>query len=172
MSLAASIIIKPLRLIQAHSFANLRKDIEDETDYLLAKRGERKENALHVIAKTLLSQRRTITFIAYDKKMMVGYVSLVFPKYKRLSGNAYLTIALREKYRGQGIGAMLMNTAENYAATHNVRRIELEVFAKNKHAIDLYTEREYLVEGIKKEAVAFETGFDDIVIMAKKIKHS
>lgn len=172
MSLVASIVIKPLRLIQAHSFAKLRKDIENETDCLLAKRGERKENAFHIIAKTLLSQRRTVTFIAYHEKIMIGYVSLVFPKYKRLQGNAYLTIALREKYRGQGIGRVLMDKAEEYATTHNVRRIELEVFAKNTHAIDLYTERGYLVEGVKKEAITLETGFDDIVIMAKKIGHS
>jgi len=155
--------------LHAHSFVKLRKEIENKTDFLLAKKGERKENALHVVARLLISQRRTITFLAWDEKSIIGYVSLVFPKFKKLRGNAYLTIAVKEEYRGKGIGTLLMDTGERYAKDRGVRRIELEVFGKNEVAIKLYEKRGYVIEGVKKNAISEEEGFDDIIIMTKRV---
>lgn len=145
-------------------------DIDRESDHVLAKKDERKDSALHIIVKLLISQRRTVTFLAFDDKLAIGYVSLVFPKFIKLRGNAYLTIAIREKYRGKGIGSMLMEKAESYAKERGSRRMELEVFGKNTNAIELYKHRKYEIEGIKKDAVEAVDGFDDIVIMAKKLK--
>ncbi len=127
--------IIPFTFRHAHLFSQLRASIDKESEHLLAKKDERKENAFHVIAKLLISQRRTVTFLAFDNKTVIGYVSLVFPKFIKLQGNAYLTIAVREKYRGKGIGSTLMDTAENYAKERGVRRVELEVLGKNQVAI-------------------------------------
>jgi GNAT superfamily N-acetyltransferase len=162
--------ITPFSYRHANIFSKLRCDIDRESDHVLAKKDERREGALHVIARLLVSQRRTVTFLAFDDTLAVGHVSLVFPKFIKLRGNAYLTIAIREKYRGKGIGSMLMERAEEYARSHGSRRMELEVFGKNTGAINLYTKRGYVVEGVKKEAVEALDGFDDIVIMAKKLK--
>lgn len=162
--------IKQFTYKHSHLFSKLRIDIDKESDHLLAKKNERRENALHVIVRLLISQRRIITFLAFDKKEAVGYVSLVFPKYTKLRGNTYLTIGVREKYRGKGIGTLLMNKAEGYAKEKGMRRVELEVFGKNTTAIDMYKKRDYEVEGTKKEAIESPNGFDDIIIMAKKLK--
>lgn len=162
--------IIPFTYRHSHLFAKLRREIDAEADYVLAKKGERKENAIHVIGKLLLSQRRTVTFLAFDGKECIGYVSLVFPKFAKLQGNSYLTIGLREKYQGKGIGSLLMEKAEGYAKSRNVRRVELEVFGSNTRAIRLYTKRNYLVEGIKKEAIVIEKHFDDIIIMVKHLQ--
>ena len=166
-----SVVIKPFRFIDAHAFAKLRREVEAESDQLVVKGGERKETAIHVIAKLLVSQRRTVTFIAYDRGAMIGYVNMVFPRYRRLQGNAYIAIiALKKKYRGQGIGSQLMDVAEAYAKERGVRRVELEVFGENTHAREMYERRGYTTEGVKKEAVVTTTGFDDIIIMAKRLK--
>lgn len=165
----SKIKIIPFKYIHAHVFAKLRRDIDRESSHLVAKNGERKENAIHVIAKLLISQRRTVTLLAFYEKEAIGYVSLVFPKFTKLQGNAYLTIALREKYRGQGIGSMLMEQAEIYAKSKKIRRMELEVFGKNKNAIELYKKRNYEIEGVKKEAIKDSNGFDDIIIMTKRL---
>ena len=169
MSLEGIKII-PFAYRHAHIFSQLRNDIDKEAEHVLAKKGERKESMIRLIAKLLVSQRRTVTFLAFDGKLAVGYVSIVFPKFKKLKGNAYLTIAVREKYRGKGIGSVLMNTAENYARDRGSRRMELEVFGKNKPAIELYKRRNYEVEGVKKEALEVDGEFDDIIIMTKKLK--
>ncbi len=154
----------------ARVFSKLRIDTDRESDHVLAKRDERTENALHVIIRLLISQRRIITFLAFDKDEAIGYVSLVFPKYTKLRGNAYLTIAIREKYRGKGVGTQLMNKAEEYAKGKGGRRIELEVFGKNTVAVEMYKKRGYEVEGTKKDAVESHDGYDDIIFMAKKLK--
>jgi ribosomal protein S18 acetylase RimI-like enzyme len=162
--------IVPFSLRHAHLFSRLRISIDKESEHLLAKKDERKENAVHVILKLLVSQRRMVTFLAFDGAFDIGYVSLVFPKFAKLRGNAYLTIAVREKYRGKGVGSMLMEKAESYAKEKGVRRMELEVFGKNEKAIELYKKRNYEIEGVKKGAVETSDGFDDIVIMAKKLQ--
>lgn len=153
----------------ASIFSKLRIDIDNESDFLLAKKGERRENALHVIIRLLISQRRIVTFLAFHKSEAIGYISLVFPKFAKLQGNSYLTIGVRESYRGKGIGSMLMEKAENYAREKKCRRMELEVFGKNVGAIELYKHRGYVIEGVKKEAIQSPEGFDDIIIMAKKL---
>lgn len=162
--------IKQFTLDKIHTFLRLRKEIERESEHLVLKGGERRAGVIHTAAALMLSQRKTIFLLAYDKGKMIGYVSLVFPRFKKMKGNAYLTIALKKDYRGKGIGTILMNKAEDYALSRGTRRIELEVFAKNTGAKKLYETLGYVVEGIKKEAVTEEDGYDDIVIMAKKIK--
>lgn len=151
----------------AQLFSRLRKDIEKESDYVLAEKNERTETGLHVLIRLLISQRRIVTFLAFDNKTPVGYVSLVFPKFTKLQGNAYLTIGVRESYRGKGIGTELMNKAEEYAKGRGIRRMELEVFSKNP-ALKLYTRKKYEVEGVKKDAVKYNGSYDDIIIMAKR----
>ena len=171
MTLHKNIHIKLFTIKDAHLFSKLRREIEEEADCMLAKKGERKEGALRVLVKLLISQRRTVTFLAYDGKKDIGYISVVFPKFSKLKGNGYRTIALREKYRGQGRGNMLMEISEKDSKERGVRRMELEVFGKNTHAIELYKKRGYEIEGIKKEAIQSGDGYDDLVIMAKRLIH-
>lgn len=162
--------IRRFRFWDAYVFSKLRIDIDNESDFLLAKKGERRENALHVIIRLLISQRRIVTFLACQGDEVVGYVSLVFPKFLKLRGNAYLTIGVREKYRGQGIGTLLMEQAESYAREKKCRRMELEVFGRNTGAIELYKRRGYEIEGVKKDAIDMADGYDDIIIMAKSLR--
>lgn len=165
-----SLRIIPFSYRYSHTFTKLRNEIENETDNLLAKRNERKETFVHVIVKLAISQRRTVTFLAFDKNTAIGYVSIVFPRFKKLRGNAYLTIAIKEVYRNKGIGSKLMDTAESFAKEKGARRMELDVLGKNKRAIELYKRRNYEIEGVKKGAIEEADGFDDIIIMAKKLK--
>jgi len=96
----------------------------------------------------------------------LGYVSLVFARFKKLRGNAYLTISVIGDYRGQGLGTKLMTAAENLARARGLRRIELEVFSQNP-AVNLYRRLGYEEEGSKRRAVENGDGFDDIILIAK-----
>lgn len=62
-----------------------------------------------------------------------------------------------------------MDVAEKASRARGVRRMELEVFAKNTKAIELYKRLGYVQEGLKKGAVEDNDGFDDIVVMAKQV---
>lgn len=151
------------------AFSRLRTEIEKEARHLAVASGERKESPLRVLARMVLSRGRMVTLVAKKQKEMVGYVSLIFPRFSKLKGNAYLTISIRQAHRGMGIGSELMHEAEVVAKREGARRIELEVFAKNEKALRLYERLGYEKEGIKKRAVTLPGGFDDIIFMAKFI---
>ena len=163
------ITISTLSYFGILAFSRLRRDIERESYHLAIASGERKESPLRVLARMVLSRGRMITLVAKKNKKMVGYVSLIFPRFSKLKGNAYLTISVREPYRSKGVGSELMYNAEELAKKAGAKRIELEVFAKNERALRLYERLGYEKEGIKKRAVTLPSGFDDIVFMAKFI---
>jgi len=159
--------IRPLSLWHIVAFAGLRNALDNESRHLIARSGERKERGLYILARMLISGRRTKVFLAWDSNIVIGHVTLVFPRFAKMKGNAYLTIALREAYVNKGLGSRLMDTAEEYAKKHGVRRMEIEVFGKNTNALRFYETRNYVVEGRKKDALNDVDGYDDIVLMAK-----
>lgn len=57
-------------------------------------------------------------------------------------GHIFLLYVL-PKYRRQGIGSALMNTAENYAKKQGDRQITLQVFESNQTAQDFYQNLNY-----------------------------
>ena len=72
MSLEGIKII-PFAYRHAHIFSQLRNDIDKEAEHVLAKKGERKESMIRLIAKLLVSQRRTITFLAFGFRAITNY---------------------------------------------------------------------------------------------------
>lgn len=64
-----------------------------------------------------------------------------------------LGIDLIPAYRGQGLGSALMGSMIAWAQAHPIiSRIELEVFAHNRRAINLYLKHNFVFEGLKKRA--------------------
>lgn len=157
----------PLRLRHLFAFARLKRAIESSASHLVVSGGERRESGLHILARMLISRRKLHTLIAADGNEFVGYVSLVFPRFRKLRGNAYLTVSVKDSCRGRGVGTVLMAAAEDFARARGARRIELEVLSKNTGAIRLYERLGYAVEGRRHDAVEDADGFDDVVMMAK-----
>ncbi len=159
----------PLRLRHIFAFARLKRGIESSALHLVVSGGERRETGFHVLARMLMSRRTLRTLIAKDENGFVGYVSLVFPRFRKLRGNAYLTIAVQDACRGKGVGTTLMTAAEGFARSHGARRIELDVLARNEGAIRLYERLGYVTEGRRRDAVEYADGTGDVVMMAKFI---
>jgi ribosomal protein S18 acetylase RimI-like enzyme len=167
-----NIEILPLQWFQlrnVNAFLNLKKEIEREAEHLVVGAGERQEKTFHVLAKMFLNRKRTLTLVAMEGNQIVGYLTAVYPKFKKLRGNAYIALAVKSSHRGKGIGTKLMRESEKHAKTKNIRRMELEVFGKNVKAIDLYKRLGYEIEGRRRNAVENTNGFDDIVFMAKTL---
>ncbi len=167
--MSSSVVIRPLEWLELPRYMNLRKSIEDEAEHLVVSRGERKETIIHVAAKMILTGERTRTLVAVENGKLVGYLNTIFAKFRKLRGNAYITMAVRDSHRGLGVGTRLLKAAEDFARSRNARRIELEVFGKNKGAIKLYERLGYEHEGRKKNAVQSSDGPDDILFMAKTL---
>ncbi|MBI2013102.1 MAG: GNAT family N-acetyltransferase [Candidatus Colwellbacteria bacterium] len=161
------ISISPLKWNSLKSFIDLRHEIEADAAHLVPKRGERKDSIIYTVGRFMANRRRTQILVATNDKRFVGYISVIFAKFRKLKGNAYLALSVSPKYRNRGIGTELMLAAEKFAKEHGVRRLELEVFGKNEKAINLFKRLGYEEEGRRREAVRDEDGFDDVIFMAK-----
>lgn len=159
--------IRLLRWIDLPAFMQLRHEIETEAAHLVPRSGERKESILYVLLRFLATRRRTKILIATNDKKTIGYISVIFAKFKKLRGNAYLALSVAPSHRNRGIGTRLMLAAEEFAKKHGIRRLELEVFGKNERAIKLFKRLGYEEEGRRRQAIRDENGFDDMVFMAK-----
>lgn len=169
MELPPGITIRPASYGDAWALTRLKKTIEQEAPHLALGKEERRETAFHALVRMFVNRKRSMALVATDRGDVVGHTTVIFAKFRKLRGNAYLTIAVRNSYRGKGIGSALMHAAHEAARKHGARRMELEVFAKNAGAIALYERLGYEREGMKKNAVEDAGGFDDIVFMAKPL---
>lgn len=157
--------IEPLRYRDVWAFARMRNDIDGESPWLVAHAGERRETPLRVLVRMLINGRLK-TLVVKDKGRLVGYVSVVFPRFRKLRHNAYLVVSIRATHRGRGLGTELMRAAEDLARAHGATRMELEVFAKSP-AVELYRRLGYEEEGRKRGHIQNEDGPDDMIFMAK-----
>jgi ribosomal protein S18 acetylase RimI-like enzyme len=165
------IYIRQMRPIDIITFIRLRKEIESESDYSPAGRGERRESIIYTFLKMIWHLKRTKTFLAFSDGRMVGYIAVVFGRFKKFRGNAYISnVSVLKDERGKGIGTKLLNIAEEVAKERNARRIELEVFASNTNALGIYEKLGYVREGLKKHAVELNGSFDDMILMAKFVR--
>jgi len=136
-----------------------------------AESGGYQESVLYILLKALWFGDRMMTLIAERNGEIVGYVSAAFGKHAKFRGNVYIvSAAVSSVERGKGIGTQLFNEVERYASSRGTRRIELEVFAQNTGALNLYKRLGYEIEGMKRRAVESGGKYDDLIFMAKLLK--
>ena len=81
---------------------------------------------------------------------------------------AELGMSVAREWRGQGIGTRLMARAVEWAAANPVlRRVQLNVFARNERAIRLYERFGFVVEGRHRQAVYRYGEYVDLLMMAR-----
>lgn len=163
------ISVRPLRMVEVPAYMALRREIEKESKHVVGN-GGRRESLFLTLARMFVNRRHIFTFVATDNGKLVGYLTLIFARLPKMKGNGYLGLSVKASHRNRGIGTILMEAAEKLARGRNVRRLELEVFSKNRKAIDLYKRLGYVEEGRKKHAVETQEGLDDMVFMAKLLR--
>ncbi|MBM0066398.1 GNAT family N-acetyltransferase [Alkalicoccobacillus gibsonii] len=102
-----------------------------------------------LVVQAVISNKENI-FIAESGGDKLGYIELrIQDDYFTNRKQAYVSaIAVSEKSEGKGIAKILMNHAEEWAINQGLTQVSLDVFLKNKKAIDVY---EHL--GFQKEIV-------------------
>ena len=69
-------------------------------------------------------------------------------------------------FRHRGIGSRLLHAAVSRAWAMGLERVELEVFASNPVARQLYERYGFSTEGILYRARKFDGAYDDVIVMA------
>lgn len=151
----------------AVNLLKLHRAIAQDSNNLAVSKTDSTPSTILTFAKAFLHRNRMHTFVAKDGKKIIGYITVVTGKFKKVAGNAYIVMGVDERYRGKGIGSDLLQRVEQFAREHHMHRIELEVFESNTGAIRLYERSGFHHEGRRKEAVRTATGYEDILWMGK-----
>ena len=164
----SSVNLEPLKWNQIIKFIFLRREIESESEHLALSGKERKAEPMWFTIGRMFVNRKWMTIlVAKEKNKFIGYASVSFAKFRKMKTNAYLVLSVRANYQGNGIGTKLIQEAENTARKRGIRRLELEVFAKNTGAHSLFKRLGFEEEGRKRKIAETKDGYDDLILMAK-----
>lgn len=106
------------------------------------------------IGKILL-KRYIIIFIVYYHNKIIGLAHMEFNGRRRYQ-DASLGIVLNKEVTGIGLGRKLMQACVDYCIKNNKRKVELDVFTDNVHAISLYKKIGFTVTNTKNSEYHME----------------
>ena len=115
----------------------------------------------------------------FRDSMTAGHICLVEENAKDVRGYAILmpavdtadilTIAVAPGYQRQGMGGQLLTSMLEWARTHNMRRIFLEVRESNLPAIALYHANDFRKIGVRRGYYRTSLGREDALIMCREL---
>jgi RimJ/RimL family protein N-acetyltransferase len=159
--------IREARVEDAERLHTFYKAVTAETEFLITKPNEvfsvMEERGLIRIYQ---SSYNRLYLVAFHGPEVIATLKIAGGRRKRLSHSGELSIAVRKKYWGQGLGRRLMELGLDWAKDV-LKRVELNVVDSNERAIKLYESMGFQVEGVKRKAVNLQDGFHDVYMMAK-----
>ncbi|MGJ9383087.1 N-acetyltransferase family protein [Salipaludibacillus sp. CF4.18] len=164
--------VREIETSDAEKLANLTKRVDESSQYMLWESGERDiqtKNQLKMIKGMKDAENSTI-LVAEKDNDLVGYLIAIGGNARRKRYSAYIVIGILKAYRGQGIGTKLFNELEQWAASNNIRRLELTVVTKNEGGLRLYKKVGFEMEGIKRNSLFIDGDFVDEYYMSKLLK--
>ena len=111
-------------------------------------------------------ERGVPQFVAVNGEEVVGWCDISPQRGDGFAHCGTLGMGVLRGFRRQGIGTRLMERTIAEAKERGMERIELEVYASNTPAINLYEKWGFAREGVKKRARKLDGIYDDIIVMA------
>ena len=161
--------IRAAQLEDAEGLLALQLSLDRETTFMMLEPGERSLDVGDLrarIAQLLVSPNSTLLLAEIDGAP-VGFIEAEGGEYRRTRHVAHLALGVLAAYRRRGVGTSLLETMDDWARSHGVRRLELSVMSDNEPAIALYRKAGYQVEGTRSGSILREGRFVDGLAMAK-----
>ncbi|MBU6428588.1 MAG: GNAT family N-acetyltransferase [Cyanobacteria bacterium REEB65] len=168
-------VIRPAAEADAEQLiAFVQRLAEEPTNNILYTPGEFQRTVAEEQAflRRMAHSRTSVFLVAAVDQRIVGVTDLHGEKKLAMRHCASMGISFAKDWRGKGIGTTLLEALITWAQkTGILRRIELQVFARNTGAIRLYERLGFVVEGRRKNSVFKDGEFIDDLIMAKWLCH-
>jgi ribosomal protein S18 acetylase RimI-like enzyme len=110
-----------------------------------------------------------IFFVACVEGDVVGWVHLKHPKTAKLSHTAELTVGVLVQYRGQGIGAHLLERGTEWAADKGYEKLYNSVPSTNQDAIDFLESHGWGTEAVREDHYKIGDSYADEVMLARTL---
>lgn len=108
-------------------------------------------------------------FVADNGEAIVGRLSIARDPHPASRHVADVGVMVERTQRRRGIGTMLMRAAEDWARSHEIRKLELHVFPYNRPALELYRGLGYREEGLRRGHYQRGEILEDVILMAKQL---
>jgi len=162
-------LIREIKMSDAKNLANLIKQVENESQYMLFESGERNIGA-EQLEKRITSMKKeghSTIFVAENDGELIGYLFIIGETMKRKRHSAYLVIGILRQYRGIGVGTNLFIHLEKWAVKNQIHRLELTVVTRNEAGLALYKKMGFEIEGTKRHSLYIQGEFVDEYYMSK-----
>lgn len=163
------LLIRPAGHNDARFLAELQKNIEGESDFLLYGKEERALST-QKMRKQIIEWNQSvhsIHFLAILNGEHVGYLIVTGNETKRATHRAALLLGIQVDAQGKGIASSLLQKAEEWAITKAISRLELTVSEENTPARKLFEKIGYEPEGIRKNSIIINNKLHNEIYMAK-----
>jgi RimJ/RimL family protein N-acetyltransferase len=105
-------------------------------------------------------------FVAKVAGRVAGWCDITRPEFEGWRHAGRLGMGVHPVYRGAGLGRLLLAATVAEARTRGFERIELEVYASNAPARQLYEHAGFEVEGVRRRCRKLDGRYDDTILMA------
>jgi ribosomal protein S18 acetylase RimI-like enzyme len=105
-------------------------------------------------------------YLALVDGQVVGWCDILPLDRPTKSHGGVLGLGVLPGHRGRGIGTALLEAALNAAKEYGLTRVELVVREHNTGAIALYERLGFVREGMKRNGVRVDGGYENLICMA------
>ncbi|MBC2004597.1 GNAT family N-acetyltransferase [Listeria booriae] len=150
--LQVNYVIRLARAGDAQSLSAIRLQIDGETENLDREPGENfmDEQAFGDLIEADSKAAHNLFLVAETEGKLVGFSRCEGNTLNRSKHKVTFGIAILKAYWGFGIGSELLHHAIQWADTHEITKITLNVLETNKKAILLYQKAGFEIEGCLK----------------------
>jgi ribosomal protein S18 acetylase RimI-like enzyme len=145
------------------SFNETLNGVAAERKYLFSTKGFPIEVHRQFVLKNIENEIPQV--VALDGGSVVGWCDIVPSFEEGFAHGGRLGMGVKKEYRRRKIGERLLAECIRLAKLQGFERVELEVFADNFPAIQLYLKHGFGVEGRKSKARKIDGQYQDILIM-------
>lgn len=162
--------IKELTATDFAAYKDMLEQLYKETNYMLYSPQERTDYS--ELQKQFTADQETsgsTVWVVADDQKIYGFLGFIRKNIKKVKHCATINIGLLSEIHGQGFAKALLEEMFIYAKKIGVTRLELTVMEENTVAIAMYESVGFKKEGLKEQAIYWETEdrFINDCIMAK-----
>ncbi|SDX07720.1 GNAT family N-acetyltransferase [Streptococcus equinus] len=164
------VIVEEAQLSDAKALVDLLSQVSQETDFVVAETILSQED-MEIFLERHLESVNEICLVVRVGKELAGVLNVSSTSSPQTNHIGDIFIAVQEKYRGYGLGSLLMEVALDWAChTPVIRRLELTVQARNSRAVHLYKKFGFKIEATKERGAKTKDGeFLDVYLMSRLI---
>ena len=157
--------IRPARNDDFDGLVQTIRDVSSDGTYVVAE-----SIAEQLLYEDAVTRHNTVEsrvfFVATVDGEVIGWCHLDLPQLDKLRETAQLTVGVRERYRGNGVGSQLMQRGLDWAKANGYRKLYNSVPAITESAMVFLEDHGWNTEGIRKNHYTIDGQEVDEVMMA------